>query len=124
MVHLKTIPCPHEKGASISEKLPDYHPINEAEIAELLNEALRLEAILNKPGIKNNAHLLVGRIAGIQVRLNQGIKGMTCPRPYCEEDIARRMFLVDQQYMLLLDREISIAQAALRMHQLMTEKKS
>lgn len=124
MVHLKTIPCPHEKGASISEKLPDYHPINETEITELLGEALRLAAILDKPGIKNNAHLLVGRIAAIQVRLTQGIKGMTCPRPYCEENIARRMFLVDRQYVLLLNQEISIGKAVLRIHRLMTGKAS
>lgn len=63
------IPDPHEGNPSVktSVELPDYHPIKEAELSELLSMA----SLSRNPII----------YAKVKVRLYQAIPGMTSPRP-------------------------------------------
>jgi hypothetical protein len=62
------IPCLHTTGQAVMpEVVTDYYPLSKQEIKELLDMAKRTESVV--------------RLAQIQVRLTQGIKGMTCPRP-------------------------------------------
>lgn len=61
--------CPHELDPSIliKTRLPDYHPLTAQEIASLLDFA--------------KAHQNDGvAVSKVQVRLNQGVPGRTCPR--------------------------------------------
>lgn len=62
------IPCKHETGEvkDSSTTVADFHPLTEDEVGKLLSDSV-------------NASVSVS--AGIQVRLNQAIPGMVCPRP-------------------------------------------
>jgi hypothetical protein len=80
---MKKIPCKHETGEvpDTHTTVSDYYPLSRDEVVTLLEEA--------KSG---------GRIVSeVQVRLNQGIKGMTCPRPIVG-DVAERSNKLDQFY--------------------------
>ncbi|MDQ1283717.1 MAG: hypothetical protein QG620_65 [Patescibacteria group bacterium] len=72
------IPCPHEAYGDIplDKDLPDYHPLTRSEIADLLNFARDHE----NDGIA---------VSKAQVRLIQGIPGMTCPRAI-DNNVAER----------------------------------
>lgn len=60
------IPCPHEtENLPASAVVPDYHPLTIEEIVSLLRQA---ESEVDYHS------------ADIQVRLNQGIPGLVCPR--------------------------------------------
>ena len=63
------IACSHmTRKVGINETVSDYYPLTKEEISELLTTAA------NNKGD-------VSLISGVQVRLNQGIVGITCPRP-------------------------------------------
>ena len=63
------IACPHEiDKAGIHEVVSDYHPLSKEEIAHLL-----------KTAVKNKGNVM--KVSEVQVRLDQGIVGITCPRP-------------------------------------------
>ncbi len=112
------IPCPHEGGSKpLSGTLSDFHPMNEATVVWYLRLALDLQAKLLKAGKKERPRL-AGSLSAIQTRLSQGIQGMTCPRPI-DGEVARRLNLVEELYVSLLDRETTIGQTARRVHQLM-----
>lgn len=68
----KEIPCPHATLArsDVLATLPDYHPLQFSDVVAILEEASAL------PGDKNFA----SRASALQIRLNQGIPGITCPR--------------------------------------------
>lgn len=64
------IPCPHmaDRSIPVGKDLPNYHPLSREEIVRLLDFA--------------RGHMEDGiAIAAVEVRLCQGIPGMTCPRP-------------------------------------------
>lgn len=78
------IPCPHKVDPSIpnSTKLSDYHSLTMQEIASLLDFA--------------KCHKReVQVVSKVQVRLNQGIHGYTCPRTTSGE-VARRSVELDR----------------------------
>lgn len=80
------IPCPHANSAvpsSIAAK--DHHPLSTQEIAELLDFAR---------DHKGNGCA----VAKVQIRLCQGIPGMTCPRPERNE-AARRLARLTEIFM-------------------------
>lgn len=63
-MNYKSIPCAHETdGVSVDVVLDDYYPLSDSEIDALLSESL----------ISPNA-------SEQQVRLNQCLRGFTCPR--------------------------------------------
>ena len=84
------IPCPHEevvdKTLPLEERaekhsrmprLPDYHPLTKEEVAKFLDETFEVA----RTGQGGDIH----KIYAIQIRLIQGIVGMTCPMPTCGE---------------------------------------
>ena len=78
------IPCRHETGeVTDNSVVDDYHPLTWMEIAKLLITAA-------KSGYRKD----YATVSVIQVRLVQGIVGMTCPRPgpsvYGERNIIRQ----------------------------------
>ena len=62
--------CPHELGIErdTNKNVSDYKPLTKPEISALLSFAR-----------ENNDDCFL--LAKVQVRLSQGITGMTCPRP-------------------------------------------
>lgn len=63
------IACPHITGkVDINQTVSDYHPLTKEEISNLLTT------------VENNQDN-VAIVSRIQVRLDQGIVGVTCPRP-------------------------------------------
>lgn len=63
------IECPHiTRKLDIKETVNDYYPLTKTEISKLLATAAN-----------NQGNLSL--ISEVQVRLNQGITGITCPRP-------------------------------------------
>lgn len=83
------IPCKHESGEEKDHRkvVPDYHSLTRDEIKELLEMAKALNPVME-----------TGKLSQIQVRLNQGIMGMTCPRPADSRQVANNMFLVDKLF--------------------------
>jgi hypothetical protein len=80
------IACPHETGEiKISKVVSDYHPLNKREITNLLDKAA-----------KNSGNVAV--VSEIQVRLNQGIVGITCPRPITGK-VVNRLNELDNLFM-------------------------
>ena len=88
------IPCRHETGEITDNSVvDDYHPLSWTEIAELLITAA-------KSKIEGDYRT----VSVIQVRLVQGIVGMTCPRPgpngYGEREvIGQKMQELETLYM-------------------------
>ncbi len=64
-----SMPCLHEIGKETdhARKVPDYHPLTDLEIQELLDMAA---------GCTDDAYIL----SRILKRLTQGVPGVTCPR--------------------------------------------
>lgn len=62
------IRCPHNKDAKLltTTTVPDFHPLTRKQLVELLETAITANAVDKSK---------------IQVRLNQAIPGMVCPRP-------------------------------------------
>lgn len=86
------IPCPYPHN----ETVPDYHPLTEEEILDLLNAARDANQL-------SDYSESVTTISDIQVRLNQGIVGIICPRPI-DGPLAWRLNAVDSLYMEYLGR--------------------
>jgi hypothetical protein len=84
-----SIPCQHETGQVTDphQTVPDYHPLTRDEIWQLLTLAAATSISLR---------------GKIQVRLYQGITGMTCPRPI-EGSVAKRQSAVDVLYDLYVE---------------------
>lgn len=70
-------PCQHEGGTG------EHHPLTPEEVRALLETA----AASDDWRERNN----------IQIRLTQGVRGITCPHP-AEGDVARRMSAVGRLY--------------------------
>ncbi len=83
------IPCWHEaEGVDTEIGVPDYYPLTKAEIKELLDMAASSSRTVN--------------LSQIQGRLNQGIRGMSCPRTSDPDDrVYSNSVAMDQ---LFLDR--------------------
>lgn len=80
-----TIPCIHEtKDVPALETVADYHPLTLEEVSMLIQLAYALKVDGQK-------------VADIQVRLSQGIMGMTCPRP-TEGEISRRLTIIEKLF--------------------------
>ena len=103
------IPCRHETGEIADNSVvDDYHPLTWMEIAELLITAA-------KSRIEGD-HTTV---SVIQVRLVQGIIGMTCPRPVTGR-IAEKMNRLEELY---VERYIEggIPEIVDELHSIMTD---
>lgn len=91
------------------EDKSDYYPLTVTEVCQML-EAARFA----KKWIKSNPQEGTVQIANIQVRLGQGIPGMTCPRPIdgdvadklCDLDSAYVKWIQDPHTMFLKDQDI------------------
>lgn len=82
------IPCRHETGeVTDNSVVDDYHPLTWMEVAKLLITAA-------KSGYRED----YVTVSIIQVRLTQGIVGMTCPRPI-KGEIARKEYQLNTLYM-------------------------
>lgn len=81
------IPCLHETGEvkNTNVTVSDHYLLNKTEITKLLIYAAKN---LRNPAI----------VSGVQVRLTQGIKGMTCPRPI-KGTVAKKMSKLDALFM-------------------------
>ncbi len=85
-------PCPHESGqVDWDQECPDYHPLNWDEILELLEMSLTDQCPQNR--------------YRFQVRLEQGIRGMTCPRPDLDRPLADVTTELDRLYAELMRQE-------------------
>ena len=85
-------PCPHESGkVEPGQKCSDYHPLTRDEIEELLEMALTDRCPQTR--------------ARVQVRLEQGIPGMTCPRPDLDSPLADATAELDRLYVELMRQE-------------------
>jgi hypothetical protein len=65
--HHLYVSCPHKCGDDPTVKLPDYHPLDKDNVSELLWLAKQNSSDFKAVNL-------------IQIRLDQGIKGSTCPR--------------------------------------------
>jgi len=102
------IACPHEMGEiKIGKVASDYHPLNKREIANLLDTAA-----------KHRGN--VTAVSEVQVRLNQGIAGMTCPRPVTGK-VADKLNELDNLFMKKY-KEGSSPDTVDRLYQIMTRK--
>ncbi len=74
--------CQHDSGIEKDHRkvVPDHHPLTRDEIAELLKMAKGLNIVTQNDEFNK-----------IQMRLNQGVMGMTCPPP-TYGDVADKMF--------------------------------
>ena len=92
--HHYHIECLHDQGlAPRDETVADYHPLSTQEVIELLQAAIGL-----KDHADRSPHGATQGIASIQVRLTQGIPGMTCPRPYDDSVVCEKMNALDSAY--------------------------
>lgn len=102
------IACPHEKGEiGISKVVNDHYPLNKEEIANLLKTAAQN---WNDPTI----------VSEIQIRLNQGIVGITCPRPI-KGKVAEKLIEMDRLFMKKY-KEGSSPETVNRPYQIMVNK--
>jgi hypothetical protein len=77
------IHCSHPRGTTV----PDYYPLTRGEIGRLVSIALA--GSLTAPRYFTTST--------VQVRLTQGISGMTCPRP-ADGEVAERMHAMDSLF--------------------------
>lgn len=102
------IACPHITGkVPIDKVVSDYYPLNKREIANLLDTAAK-----NREDIQT--------VSEIQVRLDQGIEGMTCPRPITGK-IAERLSELDRVFVKEYEKGSSPGTVD-RLHRIMTKK--
>lgn len=78
------------------QECPDCHPLNRDEIEELLEMALTDQCPQTR--------------ARVQIRLTQGIFGMTCPRPGPDTHLADVSARVDRLYLELMRQERQLDQ--------------
>ncbi len=62
---------------------PDYHPITEEQVAELLRNTQRIKGLERESFQEESGSEIVvaATLSSILARLKQGIEGMTCPSP-------------------------------------------
>ena len=102
------IACPHETGkVGINKTVSDYYPLTKTEISKLLTTAA------NNPGD-------VTIISEVQVRLNQGIVGITCPSPITGK-VAEKLNELDKIFIKEYERGSS-PDTVDKLHKIMTRK--
>ena len=102
------VECPHITGkVPISKVVSDYYPLNKREIANLLEMAA-----------KNRDDAIT--VSEVQVRLDQGIAGITCPRPI-KGKIAERLNELDSLFVKEYEKGSS-PDIVDRLHRIMTRK--
>jgi len=111
-----TVPCLHERWlVSSTEVVADYHPLKLEEVLAMIQIACHCDPLKSKEA--------AAQISEIQVRLNQGIMGMTCPGPN-EGEIAARCAKVDDLFMRVIDKGCPLDMSqALLIYELMTFQK-
>jgi hypothetical protein len=77
------IPCLHETGEVREARVDDYYPLDCQQISQLLIAASKSDC--------------ASEVSSIQVRLNQGIKGIKCPREL-DGQAAKRELEMDELY--------------------------
>lgn len=88
------IACQHLTGnVATNETISDYHPLTKEEISKLLTTA------------SNNLHDIT-IISEIQVRLDQGIVGITCPRPITGK-VAEKLNELDSIFIKEYERKVT-----------------
>lgn len=83
------IPCDHKHG---NATIADHHPLTTQEVIDLLETARA-----TKDHVDFNPREATQIIASIQVRLGQGIPGLTCPRPI-DGEVSKKLNALDHAY--------------------------
>ena len=102
------IACPHMTGKiPTSETVSDYYPLNKEEISKLLTIAAN-----NKGNVK--------LVSEVQVRLDQGIVGITCPRPITGKE-AEKLKELDNIFIEEYEKKVS-PDTVDKLYKIMTRK--
>lgn len=102
------IACAHEIGeAGTNETVSDYHPLTKEEIYKLLITA------------SSNRGDAVA-VSEVQVRLDQGIVGITCPRPIAG-NVAKKLNELDRTFIELYEKRPT-PDTADKLYKIMTRK--